>query len=31
MLIFVLVMTAVLLASIQLGCWFAHKDETGPR
>jgi len=31
MLIFVLVMMAVLLASIQLGSWFAHKDITGPR
>jgi hypothetical protein len=31
MLIFVLVMMAVLLASMQLGCWFAHKDDRGPR
>jgi len=29
MLIFVLVMMAVLLASMQLGSWFAHKDITG--
>jgi hypothetical protein len=31
MLIFFLIVMAVVLASIQLGSWFADKDSTGPR